>query len=293
MMRTNAPVAVSDDLQQYVRFSSGRKDSSLRLEACIPLYEICGNSNDGSPRLGGLISDFTDLNRPYARLGSTGGIYGQNVDNDSNYISPVFLLIGSSFVRYKVEKLSFIYEPQSTTTVADRLVFAYANDPNHPLITDVNTNSANQENLLALSDSVAFAPWRSWTLDVSSEVTQNMLYTYDQSQGLTDNRFTLFGSIGCVASKIPTSELDPPIYGILYAKIAFEYIEFCPIVRGITPAMLKHYKAKGFRARCLHEDCKSCTKPCKAESTVCKKPIEENRLLKKAGSRWKTNQETD
>jgi hypothetical protein len=286
MMRTNAPVAVSDDLQQYVRFSSGRKDSSLRMEACVPLYQITGNSYASSTLAKGGLKDNGTGNWPYIRLSSVGGISGISADTERPYISPIFELIATAFVRYKIEKLTFVYEPQSATTVQDRLVFSYANDPSHPLITNVSTASANQENLLALSDSVAFAPWRSWSLDVSSEVKQDLLYTYNQSTtSVTDNRFTMFGSIGCVASVEPTTDTTAPVYGILYAKIVFEFIEFCPLITGFTPTMFKRIKAKGFRARCCHEDCKSCTKPCKAESTIAENNCQD---LRKPGN-YKTN----
>jgi len=260
----NAPAAVSDDLQQYVRFSSGSKDGSLRLTACVPMFQICGNGyNAGNLFKGGfIVGSGPSAGFPYATLSSTEGHYVTTADTVVEYISPIFKLISTAFVRYRILKLRFIYEPQSATTIQDRLVFAYANDPEHPLLKQTKAD-AEQANLLALSDSVAFAPWRSWELDVSSEVKQDLLYTYNQaSTSITDNRFNMFGSIGCLASVEPSTDTEPPVYGILYSEITFEFLEFCPLVTGFTPSTLNNLKLLGYKKCCNDSGCKRCTKEC-------------------------------
>jgi hypothetical protein len=179
-----------------------------------------------------------------------------------DYLSPIFKLIATAFVRYRVLQLKFIYEPQSATDIKDRLIFAYANDPLHPMIRQ-SESTATQANLLALSDSVAFAPWRSWSLDVSSEVKQDLLYTYDQaSTQTTDDRFHFFGAMGCLASVNPTTATVSPVYGILYAKLQFELVEFCPLIEGFTASTFKKLERSGYQKPCHNVDCKKCTKKC-------------------------------
>lgn len=163
--------------------------------------------------------------------GETIGLIGSETIFD--YISPVFKLLGNCFVRYQIKGLKFIYEPQSTTTVEDRLVFAYANDPNHPMIGP----GSSQANLLALSDSVAFAPWKGWSLDVTTEVSQNLLYTASLTNSPLDDRFIKFGAIGCLGTFVPTVITTPTVYGILYARLTIEFREFCPLLVGFTPTL--------------------------------------------------------
>jgi hypothetical protein len=262
---TNAPAAVSDDLQQFVRFQPGSKNASLKMTACIPLYQINSNYYSGSLVKGGL--SLTPTNSfPMATLTATGGYYtAGGTDSARDFISPVFKLIGNSFVRYRITQCKFCYEPQSATDIKDRLVFAYANDPEHPMIKLTPANMT-QDNLLALSDSVAFAPWRSWEMDVSKEINQNLLYTYNQdTTGESDNRFNMFGAIGCIASVEPTETTAMTIYGILYGCFTIEFVEFCPLLQGFTPSVLNQVKKLGYSKPCSDPECKRCTKQCKKE----------------------------
>ena len=88
------------------------------------------------------------------RLGEVGGVA------QDAYLSPVFDLIASAFTRYEVKSLKFHYEPQAAATTTERMVFAYAPDPVHPVIYD---QDSTVDSLLAVADSVAFAPLdRDW-----------------------------------------------------------------------------------------------------------------------------------
>jgi len=259
----SAPAAVSDDLQQYVKFASGTKAGTLRIEACVPIYQICSNYYSGSLVKGGLSLGPTD-SFPYAALTAIGGFYGGGgSDVDKNFISPVFKLLGSTFVRYDTLKCEFIYEPQSATTVEDRLVFAFANDPEHPMIKNTPA-TASQTKLLALQDSVAFAPWRAWRLDVSSTITaKTELFNYNQDiSSELDNRFLAFASIGCLASVEPTSTTAQTVYGILYAKFAFEYYELCPIATTVSLSSVSESIVKVVEDCCDDTNCKRCTRKC-------------------------------
>ena len=132
--RGTAPIAVSDDLQQFVHFGQGSKDSSLRVHMCIPLYQVNSNYFTTSLVRGSLSTSTTD-SFPYVDLSAIQGIYNSiSGDTVKSYSNRVLGDIGSAFVRYRVTKCKFIYEPQSPTTVNDRLVFAFAADPEHPLI---------------------------------------------------------------------------------------------------------------------------------------------------------------
>jgi len=226
---SSAAVAVSNDLQQFVKFSAGRKDSTLRVHAQIPLYQISSNSTAGStPQIGSFLANGVN----YAHL-ALNPLYGLNnpvgapFETAVSYLSPVTNLLGATFVRYQIHKLKFCYEPQSSTTVNDRLVFAFAEDPDHPLIR-VEDN-LTQDDLLSLSTSIAFAPWRSWEMDVSSTIKQDLMYVYDESSQTT-NRFAFYGIMGCVSSFIPTTDDTPAtVYGILYGNITIDFVEFCPV----------------------------------------------------------------
>ncbi len=272
----NAPIAVSDDLQQYVRFSAGGRDGRLCVDACIPLYQINSNYHDGTNLIKGGLSLSPTNSFPYAALTAVGGFYGGGgSDVDKDYISPIFNFLGSTFVRYRTSRCEFIYEPQSTTTVADRLVFAFANDPEHPKIKSTPA-AASQSNFLALQDSVAFAPWRAWSLDVSQIVNPNgEYYTYNQdSTTELDNRFLAFGAIGCLASVEPSSTTAMTIYGILYARIKFEYYELCPIAS--STSLLKQAKALA-PVNCGDQNCKKCMRKCIHEKdTTCTNSVHKN-----------------
>jgi hypothetical protein len=154
---------------------------------------------------------------------------------NSQYTSPVFDLIASAFVRYRVNSLKFHYEPQAAATTSERLVFAFAEDPMHPILW--NATVPTQTGLLALGDSVAFAPWRSWTMDVSRRLSKEMFYTFtDPSTTVASfaERFSDFGCISCVTNSIGTTTAS----GILYMEIDIELLEFCPI--SVTLPASKH-----------------------------------------------------
>jgi hypothetical protein len=147
--------------------------------------------------------------------------------SEQDYLSPVFDLIGSAFVRYRVEKLVFHYEPQCSATTTERMVFAFAVDPMHPVLW--NASVPTQSGLLSLADSVAFAPWRAWSLDVSQRLEKERLYTFSDastSVGAFTERFSDFGVISCITSASLTSSAPS---GVLYAEIVVGFDEFCPI----------------------------------------------------------------
>lgn len=288
-----APVAVSDDIQQSVRFGAGDNPGDLRIHATIPLYQVCSGWTSGILTIpGGFVStaDPTTLIPPETsvQLGIGIGLHSNN-QLTFPYLSPAVSLISNAFTRYRMRKLQFIYEPQSSTIVQDRTVFAYAEDPRHPLFYAPNDASQlSSGKLLALSDSIAFAPWRSWSLDVSKSVTQNLMYTaivdtspYLGQPQLSDQRFSMFGTIGCVTSN--TTYTGPVIYGILYARMEVDLVEFCPIVQtAIVP--LGGQKSDD----CDDKTCPRCSRMCKHscdDEEVEEKPVRASGLAKLASKK--------
>jgi hypothetical protein len=175
-----------------------------------------------------------------------------------SYISPVFYLLAEMFARWKVNRLMFHYTPQSSTTVNGRAVFAFADDPVHPVLnpdmsTDISGPAGPDDiptttSLLSLGDTMAFAPWLPWTLDVSKTVGQNELYTdaavgwtaSDANYSVTNTEVLGFpaamrqwalGSLSCATLTTEASSFDG---GVLWMEIDVSLIEFCPITTFAT-----------------------------------------------------------
>ena len=275
-----APAAVSDNIQQYVTFSGGKGKSSLTMSALVPLAQICSNGHDGTdpisggfqvlnPQTSNLVNvDYLEL----SVLGARNETIAVNDDDTIAWISPVFKYEALLFTRYRVKSLEFVYEAQSATDIHDRLVFAYAEDPNHPLITPDETSSPNiQENLLALENSVAFAPWRTWSMDVSDVCRSDLLYTAAQTDSV--ERLTNFCAIGCIPSTTYTSTQAVTVYGILYIRATIEFTEMCPIAQNLAFSSVQLAKA-GYKRDCKDPDCKRCSKTCSENEKECKTSCE-------------------
>lgn len=192
-----------------------------------------------------------------------------------DYLSPVYDLIASAFVRYKVKKLVFHYEPQASATDSQRLVFAYANDPLHPILW--NATIPTQASCLALADSIAFMPWRAWSMDVTHRLGDNTFFTFsDSSTTVTEfvERFSDFGVISCITSE--NSVGAPVVGGVLYMEAVIEFSEFCPI--SVTrPSSLQKMARKALKhgARSISSDR---PQPDHEKGTTAREPTELERL---------------
>jgi hypothetical protein len=236
-----APAAVSENLRQYTRFKSSSTGEGMVMEVCLPICEVgTGPLAPPSSVPGGILTPGAGHGQSGQLALTTFEIQNAGTSVVSGYTSPVFDLIASAFVRYRVRKCKFHYSPQSPTTNANRMVFAFAEDPVHPLIWNAGVSS---ETLLACADSIPFAPWVPWELDVTRRLKdQNLLYTYD---GVTENtgteigmmqRFSAFGCIGLVASGAAETNTS---YGVLYMCLSVELVEFCP-VSTTRPSLIDH-----------------------------------------------------
>lgn len=234
-----APAGVSQDLQQFTRFYPGSKRDSLRMHVCAAIGQVQRISAGATGA--GLVDTSQEFNSAQLNLTNPAGLQPAGTKTNYIYNSPVFDLIASAFVRYRMKKLVFHYEPQSAATASERMVFAFANDPLHPVLW--NASPPNQAALLSLSDSIAFAPWRAWSMDVTNKVSQDKLYTYsDASTTVTEfaERFSDFGVISCVTNSVSGSSAGA---GIIYMECEIELEEFCPIST-TRPGILTNLKRK-------------------------------------------------
>lgn len=235
-----APVAVSEDLQQYTRFAGS--GDRLRMRTCAAISQIMRKGDTGNA-----LQDPSTLDcycSLQLNLTQPAGLTSAGTKQNTEYISPVFDLIASAFVRYRMLSLKFHYEPQSSATTTERLVFAFADDPMHPILW--NATIPSQQGLLALSDSVAFAPWRSWSMDVSHRVQDQLFYTFTDPSttvGSLVERFSDFGVLSCITSDISTGETAA--CGILYMEAEVELVEFCPISVTLPSASFLSSKLRG------------------------------------------------
>jgi hypothetical protein len=127
------------------------------------------------------------------------------------------------------------------------MVFAFANDPCHPLVfPNGGSTLPTTAGLESLADSIPFAPWAAWSLDVSKKLTKEWLYTAvdsatsgggDDETNVTTARFDSFGSYGLVVGTASTSTAVN--YGVLYMEFSLEFREFCPISATRPASLLK------------------------------------------------------
>jgi len=222
-----APAGVSQDLQQFTKFLPSSNPAGIRLHTCVAISQVC-KETVGTTGNGLLVTSGNTYMSAQLNLTDPAWLTSAGTKVAQPFITPVFDLIASAFVRYKIKKLVFHYEPQAAATDGQRLVFAFANDPLHPILWNatVPTSSA----LLTLSDSIAFMPWRAWSMDVSASVSKDSLYTYSDSSTTVAEfveRFSDFGVMSCITSGAAAAVTLP--CGVLYLETEIELEEFCPI----------------------------------------------------------------
>jgi hypothetical protein len=159
-----------------------------------------------------------------------------SITSGGSWISPHLPLLALAFDRYVCHTLEFCYEPQSTATTEDRLVFAWTDDPAHPFLSAIGSLGAStpsQLELLVTEDSVAFMPWKAWQLKVPVAKDQRFLFDQPISEEgePSQARFTDFGSFSCVGSAAPTTTVQ---YGILYINIVLDLFDPVPIVSSVA-----------------------------------------------------------
>jgi len=151
-----------------------------------------------------------------------------------SWINPVWELIASAFVRYQIRKMTLEYMPQSASTQSDQLVCAFANDPLHPVIgippiLTMGYSLTNQQ-LLGLSDSVPFMPWREWSMDLTPAYKNDQPFFVARGDYPAEPSSLRFSDAGVIAVTNSGTATSPLTYGVLYLKSEIEFLEFCPIL---------------------------------------------------------------
>jgi len=222
-----APAATSQSLRPFTKFMKGPDSGSISMHTCVPIAELLSVAvtalGVGAIHTQGAQSSAMTLSltKPLSELATV-----------LQFTSPVYDLIASAFTRYRVRKVVFHYLPQSSSTSVvvagtdvgmPRMVFAFAEDPEHPLIMSTSQNS---QNLLAVSDSIPFAPWNGWSLDVTQRLESKKLYYTYGSPNVDVQRFDSFGAISCVTDTLSSAN---HYAGVLYMETIIDLVEFCPI----------------------------------------------------------------
>jgi hypothetical protein len=242
---SSAPSAVSSYLKQSVGFR-GTGDT-LILHGVIAVYQIGQPAGAGS--FSGII-DGSGSALSSSRLSPTGpvGVTNSPAYIAAPFVSPALDLLGSAFTRYRVRRNIWRYRPQSGTNSTQQLVFAFAADPCHPLLSGTSAAIPTTSSLESLADSVPFAPWCSWDMDVSSKLTKEWLFlsaggvgSGDSTAGSDTSRFDFWGSIGCVCAT--ASAATAVNYGVMYLDFEIEFKEFCPI-SATRPSVLESLRRK-------------------------------------------------
>lgn len=199
------------------------------MHTCAPIAELCSEVVSGKP--GAIASGESAVNSVQLSVTNPTSLNRNNAKEEFEYVSPIWQMISTVFVKYRVVKCILHYMPQSTADEDARMVFAFAADPVHPLLWKKDTTSRE---LLAVSDSVAFMPWKSWSMDVTSKLGSQEFYTYAYPEagsgvGSFVERFNDFGVIAATTSGVLASGTIPKKSGVLYLESTIEFDEFCPI----------------------------------------------------------------
>lgn len=227
MTSSSAPAAVNTIMRQGVSFAGNQ--GNLVMRGKIALLDV----GTGAAGQTGCLQDYNTNVARGVRL-SVGQLVALGTSGASyvfaDQVSPALDLISSAFTRYRVKRMKFIYAPQSTTNTVNRITFAYASDPLHPSICPATAAVTTPEGMEGLADSIVFAPWMGWELDVSKSLPKDWLFTCstngDVTNGNEASRFEFFGAVGGV---ITPSSAGASRYGTLYQEFEIEFKEFCPI----------------------------------------------------------------
>jgi hypothetical protein len=247
-----APAAVSmSSHRKAVGYASTTVDGidGMHVSSRVPIAQIGNDAFNngfiiqGSGTNAAFTASVCDV-APYEIAQSVSATSSTPVSGPGSWISPHVPLLALAFDRYRVTALEFSYEPQATSTLEDRMIFAWTDDPNHPFLSAAqnlyNSATPSQLSLLVTKDSVAFMPWKPWTLRVP--VAKDIRFMYSDSdleEAATQGslaRFSQFGSMSCVGGVAKTVSAET--YGILYVSLVIDLLDPVPIVTGTPLAAL-------------------------------------------------------
>jgi hypothetical protein len=236
-----APASVSKMARTSVHFGSSNAGKSLIVKSTLPFCQIGNDSFNNGLVAFDNASTFADrtctslLMNPVSLLANEENKSGP-ADFTATWLSPQLTLMGSAFDRFRLTSLEWVYEPQATTAVADRLVLAYSDDPNHPILGSNGTPQVpTQTQLLITPDAVAFAPWLPWSMTVPVERIDDK-YVFANGPGSADVRVGYNGVVCCRGSAEPAT---PIVYGILYARCTYEFSDPVPVGTKVSKLLLQ------------------------------------------------------
>jgi len=212
---------------------------SLRVTVTLPFCQIGTDAhNNGlqiNNRSGGVSNASVASVNPVFLAGAT-KTASTPTGFGGNWLSPQLSLMAYAFDRYRMTALEWVYEPQATTSVDDRLVLAYTDDPDHPIVganwdsSSTPTTTPTQTDLLITPDSVAFAPWMPWVLRCPVERIDDKYVATSGAAGSiggAQGRLAFHGNVACVAFSA-----TPATYGILYCRATYDFSDPVPTVHG-------------------------------------------------------------
>jgi hypothetical protein len=143
--------------------------------------------------------------------------------------------LASIFAKYKVHDLKIDYFAQQITTQPGNFVLAYSADPCSQRIWKFNTDALVYADALALPDSMPYAPWRSFRLDLGAAIDKktehycnlqsmtSVAVDEDYSAMMSILRQCTFGALVVMKSANAGSSL---VHGIFYMELDIEFFEW-------------------------------------------------------------------
>jgi hypothetical protein len=273
MTTEDAPVAVTT-LDMNRRFElQTLPNGNLQVTYCLPLIDVASVSYVGGIATydyGGAmqgtdaISDAADahtagtlLLNPMVNLALQ---YGASVAQYAMVApsSPHLGLQALSFSKYRVKKLGFGYQPQGQTFQEDaatlgesRLRFCFTADPTHPVLGTLGyrgTGIIAYELLTETPNSVQFAEWNAWNLDIADFNTDWLEINYPRFAPATlptDTgttalmRQTFFGAASLYDSYgTYTNTRVNMVHGQLWQHGVMEFTDPSPLLTSYVPPQL-------------------------------------------------------
>jgi hypothetical protein len=248
---TTAPAAVSGRAKMSFNFSGSNGGQHLVAGATLPFCflgsDMFSNGMILSTGAGTSAPAAVCLINPQNLVGTQKDAADPPTLVAARWLAPQVSLMTIAFDRYRVSGLEFIYEPCAPTSTVDRLVFAYAEDPIHPVLSGITAGAATtvpaQTDLLITPNSVSFAPWISWNLRVPVEKRDQDFYvTLDGTSAFAATARQVFHGVVACRSSTTVAAIT---YGILYARVIYELIDPVPVVGTIAPITRAVLEARG------------------------------------------------
>lgn len=214
-----APAAVSlNGIKRELRFSSFNERGSVgcRVSGTFPICSLGASVTNGCGF--------------YVKGGTRPATILLRPSDGSLSLSPILYRLASCFTRYRVDSLSFRYDPIGSTASAVRLAFCYSSDPQCPLLYAI-TSSSGFNTILSSNFSRAFSPWVGWSLKVFPTDSWYYLDSTASDTIAANIRQESFGMIACVADADPGVDYS---YGVLSMELTLDLIDPIPVSTSVS-----------------------------------------------------------